>query len=707
MSLSTEAIPQQAKRAVLQTTAVSLKKEFIGLDSIIDHIIKLITPWYLYPHLQKRPLVINLWGMTGVGKTSLVKRLVECLCFEEQFYLFDMGANSPAIDTLKTFFKILFEKKNGFPFILGLDEFQYANTKQGNGEELEKSYSRVVWEMLDTGKFQAYRERFNKVELSSTISELKFLLSKGVKVEGGLVVKNINYYLTVVSPERSRWHGGDEEDDAEIELNVNSNKKTVLKKLLFLKESIVEEIFSHCSDIYQHKIELRDALMRLNGEETITFLESAERHAKSRKEIDASKALVFVMGNLDEAYQFADVLNPDISADEFFRRSKQITLQTIKAALQIRFRNEQIGRLGNNHIIYPALSKKAYEQIIISELKKLSLQFRDECNITISFHKSIEHLLYKEGVYPTQGTRPLFSSIQYLIGSNIALLPSVIEEHMLSADNIKMGIKGNVLWLHFFKEAKLLFIHKEKLVLSLQKLRQSKNDELQAVTAVHESGHAIASALLMGIFPTQILSISADQNAAGMVLTETKKRMVWSKKSIFQKASVLLAGLCAEAIVFGEENVSAGAESDIKTATRLISHLVKKQGMGGYPFYVEVEDVFTSNAVFDEQYECNKEVKELIQTAYDNAMSLLRQNKALLLDVSKCLATHSFMTKKVFMARFKSFMHSKNECSKMNAFFSYRNMLMQSDVNTVECNEAINDSRYISLNKNVPASLPE
>lgn len=56
-----------------------LKGEFIGIDSIIDQIIESIIPWYVTPEIITRPTVISLWGLTGTGKTSVAKRLLELL----------------------------------------------------------------------------------------------------------------------------------------------------------------------------------------------------------------------------------------------------------------------------------------------------------------------------------------------------------------------------------------------------------------------------------------------------------------------------------------------------------------------------------------------------------------------------------------------------------------------------------------------------
>ena len=63
----------------LKSVINQLKKEYIGLDSIIDEIHNLIEPWYIFPSSQIRPTVINLWGLTSTGKTSLIMRLFNLL----------------------------------------------------------------------------------------------------------------------------------------------------------------------------------------------------------------------------------------------------------------------------------------------------------------------------------------------------------------------------------------------------------------------------------------------------------------------------------------------------------------------------------------------------------------------------------------------------------------------------------------------------
>ena len=71
------------KRQVLEKSKKNLKNHFIGLDNIIDNIFANIEIWYIMPELLTRPIVVNLWGMTGVGKTDLIRRLIRELNFEK------------------------------------------------------------------------------------------------------------------------------------------------------------------------------------------------------------------------------------------------------------------------------------------------------------------------------------------------------------------------------------------------------------------------------------------------------------------------------------------------------------------------------------------------------------------------------------------------------------------------------------------------
>lgn len=83
----------KTKMEKLSQVKAQLKKEFIGIDEVIDKVIESITSWYLIPEMNDRPVIVNLWGLTGTGKTSLVNRLIELLEINKYLYL-DLGKSN-------------------------------------------------------------------------------------------------------------------------------------------------------------------------------------------------------------------------------------------------------------------------------------------------------------------------------------------------------------------------------------------------------------------------------------------------------------------------------------------------------------------------------------------------------------------------------------------------------------------------------------
>src|SRR5271166_4596400 len=73
------------RKEKLEEVRIALKNKFIGIDEVIDKIIDNISLWYLTPEIQFKPLIVSLWGITGVGKTDLVRQLVKLLDFTDKF----------------------------------------------------------------------------------------------------------------------------------------------------------------------------------------------------------------------------------------------------------------------------------------------------------------------------------------------------------------------------------------------------------------------------------------------------------------------------------------------------------------------------------------------------------------------------------------------------------------------------------------------
>ncbi len=173
------------KQALLQFSRETLKKEFVGIDTVIDKVIDSINTWFIFPELQEKPVIINLWGMTGVGKTALIIRLAELLEFGKKFFRYDMGDTSEDY-SLKDKLENIFCYNNGMSCMLVLDEFQYAKTKNENESEIDNRSARIIWDLLDTGKIDVMN---HERELEKLVTIKKLLIdavNAGVKVKNGI-----------------------------------------------------------------------------------------------------------------------------------------------------------------------------------------------------------------------------------------------------------------------------------------------------------------------------------------------------------------------------------------------------------------------------------------------------------------------------------------------------------------------------------------
>lgn len=630
------------KQKVLDAARVTLKNEFAGIDEVIDQAIELLSPWHLFPEIQERPVVINLWGLTGVGKTSLVNRIAQLLDYEGKYFNFDLGDNDTRDWSVKRQLEEISENLNGDPVIIALDEFQHARTINEDGTEIDKRASRIIWQLIDSGKFQISGSTYLVDEIYGLMQRLRYLLRNGVQVAKGLVVSRREYFIEHM----------DHEDDSIV--NIRPDKSVEDAIIPFIPKKFHEDIFNLDKERFNSTPEVQEVLRGLGGYESVRFLEEIIYRATGPKTVDCTNSLVFVLGNLDEAYKTCNNYNPDIDADEYYRESKTITVPHIKNALKRRFRNEQISRLGNNHIIYPSLNRKSFERIIEAELCKTSTKVFDLQHIHMDFDKSINELIYKEGVYPTQGVRPALTTIHQVIHSKLGKILAQIYLRDLSADQIKLSYRNKEIIAVYRRNKQALHEIQIDQELSLERMRRNRKDDLQAITAVHEAGHAIISSILLHTIPEVIYSTTADRNNSGFTYTRFTRKYA-SRNEMTNRIAMHLAGFAAEELVFGPENVTTGAEEDIETATKIAAEMIKISGMGTIPAAYHIESMTTRSFLYDPDNQVNSEVEKNIKLAMELARKTLKEQEVLLLRMGDYLSDNRMMQKPVIKEYLEEF----------------------------------------------------
>lgn len=686
------------KQALLDKTRKILKKEFVGIDQVIDQVIDSITAWFLFPELQERPLIINLWGMTGVGKTALVIRLSGLLQYDKKFFRFDMGNNSKEYTSLKENLRVIFRNQNGSPFMLAMDEFQYAKTKNEDDHEIDNHFSRIVWDLFDSGKFQSFRNADSDVEILTNLKNmLSLCLDEGVTVHNGCVRENESIFLEIISTVFDEDLGFDDPILSHLVIE-NENKS-----YSFLPKKITAELFKYFEKKSMSIIEFKKMLNVLDGPGTIDLIEKVIDYARSNKWVDCSKSLIFVLGNLDDAYKMSSSFNPDINADDFHEASKYININHIKRALKRRFKNEQIARLGNNHIIYPAFSQQTFIRLIKMELENISTTYLEKFGISLAFTDCFCKLLYTEGVYPTQGTRPLYSTIYHMVNTKIPMLLSENIVKALNADKVLFDFTEPNMKYSFYKKEEKLHDLEIPVLLNLENLRAAEKDDMQAITAVHESGHAIVSIAASKVLPEYICSTSADTDALGFVVLK-KKWLYFSKEEGIKKIAEFFGGILAEEIIFGEEKVTRGSEQDIEEATELAAKMVKDYGMGKTLANIEQHGFSARHSYLDKNNESNAEVKSLLEQARALAKKILLQEKQLLLQLANYLSDERIIKKDAIAIKVKLYgSHNLNSIPFIEdgKHLFYRNHL-KNQLQNISSASVVNisvDTEQISLNR--------
>ncbi len=629
------------KKEILAKAINQLKAEFIGIDDVIDQIANTLTSWFYFPEMQDRPVIINLWGLTGTGKTSLIKRLSELLGYTEKYFRFDLGEATGKYFDIQDSFKDIYEHCDGESFIIGLDEFQLIRTVNEDQEEVDRASIRTMWDLLDSGKFDVVDFEYNMSWFNKYIKRMDMALYRGVEVEKGIVVAQKEIYEEIINAENNRYQNNNNDDE-------NENKETS-----FVSDSALSTIYNMVEHMFLCEADIREKLKEMNGDQTIDYLIYLYKASLKPKTVDCTKALIFVMGNLDEVYTMSRDFNPDMSANEFHRQSKDITITEVKQALLNRFRSEQIARLGNNHIIYPSFNEKSFYDIIKLELDKIAQKVQDIYFLKLEFDVSIEKLIYEEGVYPTQGTRPLFTTIHQIINTRLGKMLSEIylQGHLTDTIRLKtnkdQSVKDSIaLQIDFEKNGKVIHHIIDQQALVLGKLRQEKQNDEQAIVAVHESGHAILSVLLMKTIPDSVISVTADSNSSGFVFSRPEWNYI-SMKEVINRIAVSLGGLIAERLIYGEENVTLSSSSDLSKATQLATYAYYTCGMGHVKAAFGNEHMNnTPSILFDRGSETvNKDAKELLLKAEKLAEETLAHQKVLLLRMADYLSDKRILAK--------------------------------------------------------------
>ena len=207
----------------------------------------------------------------------------------------------------------------------------------------------------------------------------------------------------------------------------------------------------------------------------------------------------------------------------------------------------------------------------------------------------------------------------------------------------------------------------------IEKKSKVLTDEDKETTAYHEVGHALINVLLEDSRnELHKVSIIPRGYALGITWSRPKdERVHTSKNDLLCQIAITLGGRAAEEIVYGKDNVSTGASSDLQKVSETARKMVMSWGMseklGNLTYGKSQEHIFMGRDFghqrdYSEQvaFEIDEEVKSIVDVQYKKVLELLSNNRDILDALSHELLEKETMDADEFIESVKKIKERRN-----------------------------------------------
>ena len=670
-------VPESREERVtkMKEAAATLKKEFVGLDDIIDKICEAMTPWYVTPEIISRPTVVSLWGMTGTGKTSVVRRLTSLLGLSNKTIFFDCGeeSNNGSTTVASKINDVMFldednnpegDKVNDFVFVF--DEFQHARTINERGEEVDKANLRSVWNLIDTGIIKSDVSNWETTYFIGFLEDFEGYVEEYPEVplvDGKIVdpkdvenlLNSIGYFyydrgVPGIMSRRNSQFGMSSAPAPAVE------DKDLLEPVSVVEERILRGIVRKLRNCGGLKMKPKDIVDDIFSAKTTNELLEKLKEIKNiviaPKDIDCNKSIIFILGNLDEAFKVEGDINPDVDADIFYDETSKVTITDIKRSLKKRFRAEQIARFGNSIIKYPTLKREHFEKVIKNELERITSEFKSISGINLILDGSIYDLIYFEGVYPVQGVRPVFTTINTIF---TPILSDILMMKEDGVDSARLSVVDPELGYKFDKKGILIEVGKKsstrEVDMVLGSLRKPESTKTRYINAVHEAGHAVVKAYLTGKAPTSIVAVSSDSGGFCVTYDPDKTGEIKTKWDVDVDVMISLGGYLAEELIFpNSDKTLLGSGNDISQAWESLSDAAYNLGYF-HPMQFSNYETWRNDRPggVDDQNGLKKKLEHTLVSLKIRAQEILRENTDLIVNIALDLGEAGEFSGETFM----------------------------------------------------------
>ena len=198
---------------------------------------------------------------------------------------------------------------------------------------------------------------------------------------------------------------------------------------------------------------------------------------------------------------------------------------------------------------------------------------------------------------------------------------------------------------------------KDKVLMGTERRSMAMTDEEKTLTAYHEAGHALVAMHVPKSDPLHKVTIIPRGRALGVTMQLPERdHLSHTKQYLESRLAIMFGGRLAEELVFGPENVTTGAASDIQVATQTARGMITAYGMseklGRVRYQANEQEVFLGHAVTQTQNVSeataqiiDQEVRRLIEEAEGRARTILTERLEDLHTIARALLEYETLSK--------------------------------------------------------------
>ena len=197
---------------------------------------------------------------------------------------------------------------------------------------------------------------------------------------------------------------------------------------------------------------------------------------------------------------------------------------------------------------------------------------------------------------------------------------------------------------------------KDKVMMGSERRTLVMSDDEKKLTAYHEAGHALIAVKQEASDPIHKATIIPRGRALGMVMRLPERdQLSLTREKLKADLAVAMGGRAAEELIFGEDKVTSGAQSDIKMATNMARAMVTQFGMsdilGPLSYGNNEDEVFlgysvakTQNLSEETQKVVDSEIHRLVEEGHKVATDLVLKFKKELIIIAEGLLDYETLS---------------------------------------------------------------